>query len=165
MALLFWDASGLVKRYSDEAGRQTVNAVFDQAAPHQSATPPWGYAETFSILLRKLNGELMDHPTFEAAIAALQAEVVSGPLFELLPIDSAAVFASTGLMRTHNLNATDAAILTVLRGYARSPGAPPCLLVAADRRLLRAAQTEGLATLNPEQTAPADVPALLAALI
>lgn len=164
MALLFWDASGLVKRYSDEAGRQTVNAVFDQTAPHTLATTPWGYAETFSILLRKLNGELMDRPTFEAAVAALQAEVVNGPMFALLPIDSADVFASTGVMRAYNLNATDAAILTVLLDYARSPGAPPCLLVAADRRLLRAAQAEGLATLDPEQTAPDAVPALLAAL-
>lgn len=164
MALLFWDASGLVKRYSDEAGRQTVNAVFAQAASHTLATTPWGYAETFSILLRKLNGELMDRPTFEAAIAALQAEIVNGPLFALLPIDSADVFASTGLMRAHNLNATDAALLTTLLKYARSPGAPRCLLVAADRRLLRAAQTEGLATLNPEHTAPDAVPALLTVL-
>lgn len=164
MALVFWDASGLIKRYLAEQGSPTVNALFHHSPALDMASTPWGYAETYSLLLRRLNGGILDLPTWTAQVTSLQTEVVNNPDFVLLPIDSADVFASTGLMRAHNLNATDAALLTTLLRYARAPGAPPCLLVAADRRLLRAARAEGLATLDPEQTAPDAVPGLLAAL-
>jgi hypothetical protein len=75
------------------------------------------------------------------------------------------VFASPVMMQRHNLNATDAAILTMLLQV--QPNLPPgdaLVLVAADSRLLRASAAEGLATLNPETVAAADVPALLGAL-
>jgi len=64
------------------------------------------------------------------------------------------------------LNSNAAAILATFLRYIRSlpVGGPPCVLVAADGRLLRAAQAEGLAGLNPELVAEADMPALLAAL-
>jgi hypothetical protein len=42
---------------------------------------------------------------------------------------------------------------------------PSFCLVAADKRLLRAAQAEGLTAFDPAQAAPADIPALLAALV
>ena len=54
--------------------------------------------------------------------------------------------------------------LTVMLEVARSSDAPPCVLVASDKRLLRAAELEGLRTLNPEVTALEDVPAFLASL-
>lgn len=164
MPLIFWDASGLIKRYFAEQGSATVNALFAHPTFPEMASTPWGYAETYSLLLRKYNGGIIDLRTWTVQVSALQAEVVGSPTFALFPIASTDVFASIGLMRAHNLNATDAAILTVLISYARSVGSPPCLLVAAAQRLLRAAQAEGLATLNPEQVAPADVSALLAAI-
>jgi hypothetical protein len=42
MALLFWDASALVKRYTSEVGRETVNALFAIAPMRDMATTPWG---------------------------------------------------------------------------------------------------------------------------
>ena len=68
------------------------------------------------------------------------------------------------MMRRHNINATDTAILTMLMEHAQAVETLPILLIAADQRLLRAAATEGLATLNPEIVSSADIPALLAAL-
>jgi hypothetical protein len=55
MALLFWDASSLAKRYFGEVGSDTVNAVFAAAAGKDMATTAWGYAETYSLLVRRLN--------------------------------------------------------------------------------------------------------------
>lgn len=92
------------------------------------------------------------------------AEVVQYPDFALLTISDSAIFASIARMRKHNLNATDAAILTVFLDYGRSPGASKCVLVAADKRLLRAADLEGLSTLNPEALPASDVPSFLASL-
>lgn len=154
MALLFWDASGLAKRYTAETGRETVNAVFAHAAPHDLATTPWGYAETYSILLREYNGGAIDATAWAKAVSALQAEVVNAPEFGLLSISDEAVFACVLMMQKHNINATDAAILTVLLEYAQAAETPPVLLIAA----------EGMATLNPEFVSPADIAALMAAL-
>jgi predicted nucleic acid-binding protein len=93
-------------------------------------------------------------------------EVVDSPDFGLLTISDATIFGSLSLMKAHSLNAADAAILaTYLRFvHAQPPGSPPCLLVASDKRLLRAAAAEGFATLNPEAVAAAEVSSFLAAL-
>jgi hypothetical protein len=166
VVVLFWDASGLVKRYFLELGSETVDALFAAEPTPEMITTPWGYAETYSILLRRLNGGVIDPATFTAAATALQSEVVDGPDFSLLSIRDEAVFASLLMIRQHNLNAADAAILTTLLEFVRgrSPDAVPCVLVASDRRLLRAASAEGLPTLNPETLAATEVPAFLAAL-
>jgi predicted nucleic acid-binding protein len=114
--------------------------------------------------LRRYNGGVIDPPTFRTAITALQAEVVTSVDFNLLPISDATVFASVAMVRKHNLNATDATILTTWLNYVQSSGVTGCVLVASDKRLLRAADNEGLKTLNPETLPVADVPAFLTAL-
>jgi len=53
--ILFWDASGLAKRYSLETGSETVDALFDLLPASSILTTAWSYAETFSILLRRRN--------------------------------------------------------------------------------------------------------------
>lgn len=162
MALLFWDASALAKRYFGEVGSATVNALFGHTASQDMATTPWGYAETYSILLRRRNSGVIDPPTFTTSVSALQAEVVNGPDFLLMSVSDPVVFASVSLMGQHNLNSTDAILLTLLLEFARLPDAPTCVLVAADKRLVRAAQSEGLKTLNPELVPAADAAAFLA---
>jgi hypothetical protein len=74
--------------------------------------------------------------------------------------------ASVYFMRQHNLNATDAAILTALLEVVQptSPGSQPCVRIAADRRLVRAAEAEGMRSPNPELLPAADVPEFLAHL-
>ena len=84
--------------------------------------------------------------------------------FHLLPISDIQVFASAAILRKHNLNATDAAILTTLLEFVTSSGVTDCALVSSDKRLLRAASTEGLATLDPEEVRATDIPALLTSL-
>ena len=164
MALLFWDASALAKRYTAEVGRETANAVFSNRGRHEMASTPWGYAETYSILLRRFNGSVIDGPSFATAVTTLQAEVVNDPDFGLMTITDAVVFSSIAAMRRHNLNATDAVLLMLLLEFSRAPGAPQCIVIASDQRLLRAAQAEGFSILNPETLAAADVPDFLSAL-
>jgi len=164
MAVIFWDASGLIKRYFSEAGSATVNALFGDPPKHDNATTPSGYTETYAALLRKRNGGVLNQSEFAIAAAALQAEVIHSPDFGLFSITDQTILASIEVIHRHNLNSTDAAILRMLLEYTQTPGASPIFLIAADQRLLRAAAAEGLATLNPELVSPADVPALLAAL-
>lgn len=166
MPLLYWDASALVKRYFLENGSDTVDELFAAAPLPEMATTPWGYAETYSVLLRRLNGGVLDPSSFTTAVTALQAEVVDGPAFGLMSITDEAVFASVLLMRQHNLNATDAAVLTTFIEFVRlsPPDADPSILIAADQRLLRAGTAEGLITVNPEVMAATDVGAFLSKL-
>jgi len=164
MAMLFWDASALVKRYTAEVGRETANAIFSEKRHHDMVSTPWGYAETYSILLRRMNGAVIDLGAFTSAVSALQSEVVRDPQFGLLSITDAHVFSSIETMRRHNLNSTDAILLTVLLEFTHSPGAPNCALISSDHRFLRAAAGEGLSTLNPEVLVPAEIPDTLARL-
>lgn len=166
MPLLFWDASGLLKRYFKEDGSPTVNAVFNAVPRTQMLTTVWGYAECYAILHRMRNSRQMTAVTFTQAATRLQGEVLTAGDFGLLSIEDDCILAGLTLITKYNINSNDAAILATYLQYARSlpPGGPPCVLVAADGRLLRAAQAEGLAGLNPELVAEADVPAFLAAL-
>ncbi len=151
--MILWDASGLVKRYYAEPGSDTVNAIFAAAVPQGMNVTPWGYAETYGILLRRYNGGVLRQITFNNAIGSLQAEVIDRSGFNLLSISDALVFGSLSLMAAHNINSADAAILATYLRFQRSVS-EPCLLVASDKRLLRAAMAEGLNGLNPEEVGP-----------
>jgi hypothetical protein len=91
---------------------------------------------------------------------------VNDPNFMLLTIDDSSIFSGIALMERYNVNATDGAILAPFLRYIRAlpPGSPPAVLVASDQRLIAAGRAEGLAALDPEAVAAADVPAFLSAL-
>jgi len=134
MPSLFWDASALVKRYALEVGQQTVNVLFNTLGLDRMLTTAWGYTETYSVLLRRLNAGIIDWATFTASVTALQTEVVDSSDIGLLSISDLTIFASVALIRRHNLNATDAALLTALLDHiADLPrGSSPPVVVAAD---------------------------------
>lgn len=160
MAVIFWDASGLAKRYTEEAGRATINAIFAAVPSRQMFITPWSYAETYSILLRKRNGGILDSRAFATATNALRAEILGDTDFGLLSITDALVLGSLSLMQAHNINSADASILATYLRFQRA-AAEACLLIASDKRLLRAAEAERLTGLNPEEVAPDGVPGAL----
>jgi len=125
-----------------------------------------GYAETAAILRRKRNQGDLSPAEFTQARILLRDQVLINPDFTLLSVNDADFLDGIALTERHNINTSDAAILSSYLRYARSqpPGTPPCLLVASYRRLLRAAEAEGLRALNPELLPPADIPALFAGL-
>jgi predicted nucleic acid-binding protein len=160
---ILWDASALVKRYAIEVGTATVDALFADAAAEPHITTYLVYAEVCASLRRKRNAGFIDQAAFAAARSLLRAEVLDATGFLLMTIDDEAILLGIALSDQHNLNASDAAILAAYLRYARglSPPQSPCLLVTADRRLLRAAAAEGLEVINPEQVQAGQVPALL----
>ncbi len=164
MRLLLWDANAQVKRYYKEIGADTVAALF-AAVPMSAMTGTFiGYAETTAILRRKYNRGEISRAEFASARALLESEVLDSLDFILLSIEDEDVLEGIALSDKHNINSTDASILAAYLGFARSlpPEDLPCVLVAADQRLLRAALVEGLDALNPEIFAAADVAAFLA---
>jgi len=163
---ILWDASGLIKRYLIEIGSETIDAIFDEAADNPVSVTSWGYLETYSILRRRFNAGAFQYNAFANAVTALQAEVIGSGGFGFIPIMESAIFGATSLIDGHQINSADAAILSAyLRCQSRQPsGILSCLLVASDKRLLRAALAEGLHTLNPELMPPGDVSGFLRAL-
>lgn len=165
MFFLLWDASALAQRYAPEIGRLTVNALFTAVPQAQMVTTVLSYSETCGALVRKRNGGALDAATFSTARSALRAEIIDDPDFGVLAVEFHDILGGIDLIDRPNLNSADASILASFLSFAQAQMAGTvCILAAADQRLLRAAQAEGLKTLNPERFAPADVPALLAVL-
>ena len=102
----------------------------------------------------------MDARAFVTATSALRVEVLDDRDFGVLSISDSLFFGSLSLMQAHNINSADASILATFLRFQRA-AAGPCLLVAADKRLLRAAAAEGWNSLNPEDVAPDGVPGVL----
>ena len=128
-------------------------------------TTVMGYSETFAALLRKHNQGAMNATALTAAQAAMRNEVIDDPDFVVLALEFDDILDGIELIARHNLNSTDAAILQAYLRYT-GPTRPAgvSVLLASDKRLLRAAKAEGLEVLNPEAVQPVDVPAFLAAL-
>jgi predicted nucleic acid-binding protein len=164
MPTLLWDASALIKRNTLEAGSDVVDALFAALPQVTAVATLWGYAETYASLWRKRNRGDISTAFLQSALTLLRSELRLSTDWVFLTIDDAAVLTGIDLLRQHNLNATDAALLATYLRYARSQpaGSPTSVLVAADQRLLRAAGSEGLTTVDPEAVAAADIPAPLA---
>jgi uncharacterized protein len=164
--LLLWDASALVKRYAPEQGSDTVDALFAAVPSLPMATAYLVYAETCASLRRKLNRGTIDFAAFTAARSLLRVELFIRPGFHLMSLDDQAILGGISLADQYSLNASDAALLFAYLRFVRgrSHADPTCVLAAADQRLLRAADAEGLATVDPELVCAAAVPTLLASL-
>ena len=163
MRLYFWDASALIKRYFPETGSDAVDTIFLHVAPSDMITTPWGYTETFSLLVRRHNENVLNKANFTAAVTALQSETIQTAGIQFLSVSEISIFASVSVISRHNLNATDAAILHTLLEYQKASN-DECILIACDKRLLRAAVLEGVKTLNPQLFAPHEIAAELARL-
>jgi predicted nucleic acid-binding protein len=167
MVVLLWDASALAKRYAPEVGSDTVDALFTAVPTAQMVSSAVSYAEIYSILLRKFNRAAIDRTAFDTAKSSLRAELINDPDFVLLSIDDTAFYKGIALMEAHNLNATDSALLILFQSYVQTftpDSGMTFLLVAADERLVRTAQAEGLRAMNPETLPVAGVPVFLVSL-
>lgn len=166
MPALLWDSSALSKQYAPENGTATVRALLNITPVLEMALAYIVYAETTAILRRKRNNRQMSQDDFTDARVLLEGNVLNSNRFTLLSTLDEDVLAGIALSDTHNINSTDAAMFAAYLRYAEfvSEDEPTCVLVAADARLLRAAEAEGLKTLNPESLAPDDLPAFLSSL-
>jgi len=158
------DASALVKRYHGEPGSDVVQVLTDAllADEQRRALVSWPVlAETLASLNRKKNVGLVPESVYQAVRTRLLLDVRG---MNILAVTDAAIRDSLSLIEQHNLNASDALFLRqALDWQARLPESDRVMMVAADQRLLRAAEVEGLAALDPERSDLAGVKLFLAA--
>jgi predicted nucleic acid-binding protein len=160
----FLDASAWIKRFHQEPGTDVVNRLVDRllAIPQRLAISPLGLAEVIAALNRYRNEGRLPPLLCRQATARLLLEAKD---MDAQPMSEAIVIESLTYISQHNLNASDALYLRqmfLLRRLLQRAG-HDLVLVAADRRLLRAATTEGFVTLDPEAASISDVEVLVEA--
>jgi predicted nucleic acid-binding protein len=162
MHYFFLDASALVKRYHKEPGTEVVDSLMDHLlnqGPKRMVVSLPGLAEVIAALWRKQNEGRLSSELFGRATARLLEEVEH---VDLQSVDDIDIWESLALIKAHSLNASDALYLRQALRTQRllSILDHDLVLVASDRQLLRAAETEGLLTADPEK-AEVDLTALL----
>jgi predicted nucleic acid-binding protein len=156
------DASVLVKRYHNEPGAKVMQELTDALLANEPrcALISWStLAETLAALNRKRNAEIISQSIYQAVKTRLLLEARE---MNVLSVTDTTIRDSLGLIEHHNINASDALFLRqVLDWQAQLPEGDNVVVVAADHRLLRAAEAEGLAMLDPEQSKVTEVKSFL----
>jgi predicted nucleic acid-binding protein len=163
MNLFLFDASALVKRYAPETGAALVDHLFARAARARLLCLMLGAAEVAAALIRKRNGGQLSAAMFTLALAGLRAEIVDAADFLKLPVMNGAITAAFPLLEKYPINSTDAVVLRLSLEAATQlrPTGDDLVLVASDKRLLKAGQAESLATFDPETQTQAALDTLI----
>jgi len=149
----YFDASALVKRYTQEIGSDRINFLFINVPLNRLMCLILGVVELFWICVRKKNDDRITNQIFIQASVNLNSEILDhNSDFKTIPVPDSLILNSVSLIETHSLNSVDALVLqsaldinTELHKIGER-----LVLVASDRRLLRAADAEGLLVFNPE---------------
>lgn len=159
---LFWDSSGLTKRYALERGSDIVNLLFHLVPTAQMICLQLTVGEVYWALVRKRNDKRISHTAFTRATLALRGEVLDNPDFTKIPVDEDLLVRSLDFIERYAVNSVDALILCAALS-ARELLSPEdrLIFVSADERLLKAAELEGMKILNPERIAPDEVGKML----
>src|SRR5262249_55470598 len=157
------DASALAKRYIAETGNELVDEIFDNVPPNCIHFLNIGAGEILSVLVRKRNAGTLSIANFQRAVASFDAEIVHAEAITRASVTTRLVAKSLPLIVAHSINSTAALLLQSALLIARRlrRAGDELVLVAADQRLLRAAQAEGMATFDPESLDNAAFAALI----
>jgi uncharacterized protein len=157
------DASALAKRYIPENGSSLVDSILDTAPADRIYILNIGTAEVMSILVRNRNAGIISRAEFVQAAASFTTEIVGVKDIAKVSVTSRLITASFPLIVAHSINSTDALVLKSALAIARRlrSADDDLVLIASDRRLVRAAQAEGLMTFNPETQDQAALTAIL----
>jgi predicted nucleic acid-binding protein len=117
-----------------------------------------------SILVRKRNAGIISVAEFGHAVATFDAEIVRAKDITKVSVTSRLITASFPLIVAHSINSTDAITLKSALAIARRlrSAGDDLVLVSSDQRLVRAAQAEGLMTVDPETQNQTALAAILA---
>jgi predicted nucleic acid-binding protein len=152
VATYYAESSVLVKRHVVEVGTPWVQALTDPAAGHLFVTSRISMVEVISALNRRQReGSLI---AAEYARIVTDFEALCATDYQLVELTEELVARARGLLEQHALRAYDAVQLAsalLTDSIVRATGEPPLTFLAADDRLLNAAQIEELAVDNPNR--------------
>ena len=149
----YFDASALVKRYTQEEGSDIINYLFGHVPLNRMTCLILGVIELYWVCVRKKNDGRISSEDYIQSRINLNYEIVdSRSAFNTISVSDALVLSSMPLIESHSLNSTDALVLrSALDINIELHNTDNRLvLIASDQRLLKAAQQEGLLVFNPE---------------
>ncbi|MCP4110888.1 MAG: type II toxin-antitoxin system VapC family toxin [Desulfobacteraceae bacterium] len=150
MADYYADSSALVKRHVHETGTAWFRMLSSPASGNIIITSRISMVEVYSAFNRRLRETSLDPNDYEQLAADFTTTCLTE--YELIEITPSVIWQAKLLLERYTLRAYDAvqlaAALTAGIALQRAGLLPPIFL-AADERLLEAAQRENLATDNP----------------
>lgn len=152
MAAYFFDSSAIVKRYINETGSAWVLGITDPATDSRVYVASVTGVEVVSAITRKVRGGHV--APLNAAVSLSDFHQDFAAEYRVTAISDSVINRAMAVAETYALRGYDAiqlaaAVETNSRRVAL--GAPPLILVAADRDLLAAGVAEGLLTDNPDE--------------
>jgi predicted nucleic acid-binding protein len=144
------DSSALIKRHVYEAGTAWFRALVDPTAGNVIITARISMVEVYSALNRRQRAAGLNAADY--AHIATDFATICATEYQFVELTAPVVERAKLLLERHPLRAYDAVQLAsalLTHDTLQAIGLPPLVLLAADDRLLAAAQAEGLATDNP----------------
>src|SRR5262249_709497 len=122
-----------------------------------------GMLEVISVFVRRSNAGLLTSSELNQALTDFRTEVMDAVPFAKVVLTGPTVLAAIPLIQTYSVNSTDALVLrsALDAGVTLRAAGNDLVLVSSDKRLVKAAQAEGLRTFDPETQTQADLDALL----
>lgn len=152
MATFYADSSVLVKRHIPEIGTSWIEALTHPAAQNLFITTRVSIVEVMSALNRRQREGTLTPPQY-ARIAA-DFEALCATEYQLVELTEVVTNRARHLLEHHPLRAYDAVQLAsalLADATLHTTGTAPLTFLAADDRLLLAAQQEGLMVDNPHR--------------
>ena len=143
----FFDTSGFVKRYLPEVGSEVVENIFTEEE-NILIVSAITLAESFAVVSRHLRKGSIAQQEIQEAIDGITGDWMLGR-FSVAEVSNQHLLRCQNLIFRFHLTSSDALILAAVLEMNIPHAAP--VFVCSDSRsgLLRAAEAEGLSTLNP----------------
>ena len=140
----YLDTSALVKRFVNEKGSPLAQSLVQQSGPIATATI--AYAEVFSGITRKLRDKHLSKTLYDLACRQFDRD---WPAYVRVELNEGILVLARDLIQRHPLRGFDAVHLASAISLLNALG-ERITFVAADGRLLKAAEAEKLDVLNIE---------------
>ncbi len=140
MVWAYFDASALVKRYVDEAGRPEVLRLLRRHSVVTSAIVP---LELRSAVRRRVSDGTLDEERVPEILKRVAAE---RGFWALIEVSRDVLAAAETLVATHPLRALDAIHVASAQFFAARIAVPELVFVSADARQTAAATAVGMAS-------------------
>lgn len=147
----FLDTSALVKRYVPEIGSDWILSITDPATDNHLAISQITWVEVHSALARRLRDGSLSAQRFDLIVQKVREDFENE--YRVIDVDRTLIETATELVMQHPLRPYDSVQLaSALRFQSTTLLSQPetrLIFISADNRLLDIAQSEGLATDNP----------------
>jgi uncharacterized protein len=152
MAEYYADSSVLVKRHLNEIGSDWVRSLTDPLSENLIVITRLSFVEIYSALNRRVRETSITRLDYTQMIADVMN--ILGTQYEIIELTALVVDRAKQLLESYSLRAYDAVQLSsalLAQDVLRTTGVNTLIFLAADERLLIAAQAEGMTTDNPNE--------------